>query len=75
MDNFWMTLGYALDALNYVPEAIIEHMHYLNGKANQDAGYSEVNSSDVYTHDRQVFEEYAANQLKDDVLKVAASLL
>jgi hypothetical protein len=29
----------------------------------------------VYTHDKIVFDEYAANQLKDDVLKVAASLL
>ena len=75
MDNFWMTLGQALDALDYVSEATIEHMHYLNGKATQDAGYAEVNSSEVYSHDRQVYEEYAANQLKDDVLKVAASLL
>ena len=75
MDNFWMTIGHALDALNYIPEAIIEHMHYLNGKATQDEGYTDVNSSEVYTHDKIVFDEYAANQLKDDVLKVAASLL
>ena len=75
MDNFWMTLGQSLDALDYVPDAVIEHMHYLNGKAAQDERYAEVNASEVYTHDREVFEEYAATQLKDDVLKVAKTLL
>ena len=75
MDNFWMTVGQALDAIDYIPEATIEHMHYLNGKSSPDAGYAEVNSSEVYTHDKQVFDEYVETQLKDDVLKVAASLL
>ena len=75
MDNFWMTVGQALDAIDYIPDATIEHMHYLNGKSTPDAGYAEVNSSDVYTHDKQVFDEYVETQLKDDVLKVAAFLL
>jgi len=68
-------LGHALNALDFIPEAIIEHMHYLNGKAAQDEGYTDVNSSEVYTHDKIVFDEYFANQLKDDVIKVAASIL
>jgi hypothetical protein len=75
MDNFWMTVGQALDAIDYIPDATIEHMHYLNGKSTPDAGYAEVNSSEVYTHDKQVFDEYVETQLKDDVLKVAAFLL
>ena len=75
MDNFWMTMGHALDAINYVPAAVIEHMHYLNGKAEQDQGYIDVNSSEVYTADRAAFEQYAINHLKDDVIKVAAALI
>jgi hypothetical protein len=50
-------------------------MHYLNGKATQDEGYIDVNSSEVYTHDKIVFDEYFANQLKDDVIKVAEYIL
>jgi hypothetical protein len=75
MDNFWMAVGHALDALYYVSDAVIEHMHYLNGKSTQDEGYAEVNSSEVYTHDKKVFDEYAETQLKNDVMKVALSLL
>jgi hypothetical protein len=75
MDNFWMTMGHALDAINYVPAAVIEHMHYLNGKAEQDQGYIDVNSSEVYTADRAAFEQYAINHQKDDVIKVAAALI
>jgi hypothetical protein len=29
----------------------------------------------VYTHDKIVFDEYFANQLKDDVIKVAEYIL
>ena len=70
MDNFWKALGQVTGSLTYVPDAIIEHMHYMAGKSQVDAQYQEVNSSEIGNHDAQVFKEYVENNLKDDAIKV-----
>lgn len=58
MDNYWKLLGQTIGALFYHDDVVIEHMHYLAGKSEEDAGYQEVNSGPTYTHDRQVFMDY-----------------
>lgn len=40
-DNFWLELGTALGSIAYVPEVIIEHMHYSVGKSEKDESYQE----------------------------------
>jgi len=47
MDNFWMLLGMDLDAIWYFDDVIIEHLHFLAGKSQVDAGYIENNSNDM----------------------------
>lgn len=74
MDNFWMSVGKVLVALDYRSDVVVEHMHYLNGKAEQDDRYQEVNSSDVYTRDRATFEAYVTGKFKDDMHKLIADL-
>lgn len=74
MDNFWMATGRVLKALDYLGDVVIEHMHYLNGKAEQDDRYQEVNSSDVYTRDRATFEAYITGEFKADMHKLIADL-
>lgn len=69
MDNFWKLFGQVTNCLTYVPDAIIEHMHYMAGKSEVDAGYQEVNSSEVGNHDAEVFREYCIHELKDDAIK------
>lgn len=70
LDNFWKELGENLDTLVYRNDVIIEHMHYLNGKAVQDAGYVEVNSSEIAIHDYQAFNNYKATKFNEDITKL-----
>lgn len=70
MDNFWKVFGQVLGCLDYKGDVIIEHMHYMAGKSKVDAGYQEVNSSDVSSHDALAFKEYAETSLKDDAIRV-----
>jgi hypothetical protein len=74
MDNFWMNLGQALDCLDYVPQAVIEHMHYLAGKSEQDAQYAEVNSSEMYQKDRETYLQYVKDDLKYDLEHLVVGL-
>jgi hypothetical protein len=55
LDNFWLDLGRALGQIVYHNDVIIEHMHFANGKAEKDAGYAEVNSSEIFNYDRNEY--------------------
>jgi len=70
MDNFWRDLGIKLDNLQYNPDVIIEHLHYLAGKAVNDLQYQEVNASHVYEKDRIAYDEYVIAQMDKDVLAI-----
>lgn len=70
MDNFWKLFGQVLSCLDYNPDVIVEHMHYMAGKSKVDAGYQEVNSSEIGNHDAEAFKEYCTHQLKEDAIRV-----
>jgi hypothetical protein len=75
MDNFWMSLGQALDCLKYEQRAIIEHLHYVAGKADNDAQYQEVNSPEMYKKDQETFLEYVRADLKTDLEKIITQVI
>lgn len=58
LDDFWKQLGSTLDALRYLPDTIIEHMHPAAGKGASDPLYDEVNSPQMYDADRAAFADY-----------------
>lgn len=58
LDNFWLRLGKDLGAISYLEDVIIEHMHPAAGKGEWDAGYKEVNASEVYDADRVALDTY-----------------
>jgi len=68
LDNFWLQLGRDLDAIAYLPEVIIEHMHPVAGKGVWDAQYREVNAEEVYSADAQAFREYMGSQAYQELL-------
>jgi hypothetical protein len=68
MDNFWKEFGEGLGNLSYCPDAIIEHLHYLAGKAINDLQYQEVNASHVYEKDRISYEDYKKTQMQADLM-------
>jgi hypothetical protein len=72
LDNAWKTWGEYLDTLTYLPDVIIEHMHPQAGKAEWDEGHARVNSGEMWNHDRQAWNHYAADRLHEDIAKLAA---
>jgi hypothetical protein len=70
MDNFWRDFGQKLGNLQYRPDVVIEHLHYLAGKAINDLQYQEVNSSAVYENDRIAYEAYLSRDFDNDAEKV-----
>ena len=66
MDNFWKEFGQKIGNLTYRPDVVIEHLHYLAGKAINDLQYQEVNSSAVYENDRIAYEDYKKTQMGTD---------
>lgn len=58
LDNFWKFLGESLGTLHFDPQLVIEHMHPIAGKAEWDPGYREVNTSAMWDHDKQVFDDW-----------------
>ena len=65
MDNFWLALGKGLGNCTYLPEVIIEHLHFINGKAPADERYMAVNNADIHNADQQVFMDYQPQLEKD----------
>ena len=69
LDNFWMTLGKDLNALRYIPEVVLEHLHPIAGKAEWDDQYREVNAPDVYSADKKALDDYLASDAYQELLK------
>jgi hypothetical protein len=75
MDNFWKLFGQVTDCLEYHPDVIVEHMHYMAGKSKVDAQYQEVNSSEISDHDAEVFREYCTHEIKEDAIKFLSTVM
>jgi GT2 family glycosyltransferase len=61
LDNFWLRLGQDLNAIRYLPETVIEHLHPVTGKSEWDDSYLETNSIKSYNADSQMFDTYIAS--------------
>jgi hypothetical protein len=70
VDNFWLELGNALGRLRYLPDIVIEHMHFTRGKSSNDAVYSSGES--LMDADKAAFATYLAERFDQDVAKVRA---
>ena len=71
VDNFWMQIGYDLRTLYYCPEVIIEHLHYINGKAEKDELYTVINAPERYEVDGKKLQDYINS---DEYKKIIESL-
>lgn len=67
VDNVWMDWGHGIGKLAYGNDVIIEHLHPLVGKAEQDERYALVNSGEVTNHDHAAYETYKRDQLPWDL--------
>jgi hypothetical protein len=67
-DDFWLALGRAVDRIRYLPDVVIEHLHYSVGKAPSDHVYME--SESLMDPDRAAFARYLRDDFDADVAKV-----
>lgn len=63
VDNFWKEIGLTIDRLFYIPEVIIEHMHYVIHKSPMDQTYREVNSPKAFAEGEKAFTDFKVNLL------------
>jgi len=70
IDNAWLEWGRQIDAIEYLPKMIIEHVHPLAEKAKWDDGYERVNAPSLFDADKIEFERYLKNDLRSDVKKM-----
>jgi hypothetical protein len=68
LDNFWMQLGRDLNALKYLDDVVLEHLHPVAGKAEWDEGYKAVNSEEVYSADAKAFDAYIKGEEYQNLL-------
>ena len=61
IDDFWLRLGQDLNAIRYLPETVVEHLHPVTGKSEWDNSYRETNSNESYSADLAMFKTYIAS--------------
>jgi hypothetical protein len=74
VDNAWRSLGCALEALRYLPDVVIEHMHPVAGKAESDAGYEAVNASEVWQLDKAEYRRWLSDDCENDAEHVRQAI-
>jgi len=70
LDNFWLDLGTKLNAIHYLEDVIIEHLHFSVGKSDMDSSYQETNDSAIYNADKVAYDEYLSTQMDVDIEKI-----
>jgi len=61
VDTLWRDMSAPVGKLRYLPDVVIEHLHYWNNKAPMDEGYARVNAPEVYTADERAFNQLHAS--------------
>jgi hypothetical protein len=72
VDNVWLDWGRGLGRLAYRHDVVIEHLHPLVGKAENDERYELVNNGGMFGRDEAAYREYLAGGLEADLEKLRA---
>jgi hypothetical protein len=70
VDNVWKDLAAAADCLTYVPDAVIEHMHWTTGKAPMDRTYEEAGTFSTDHPDWAAYQSWKTERMAKDVARV-----
>jgi hypothetical protein len=70
VDNAVAALGKAADAIRYVPQVVIEHLHPIARKAAVDATYLATNTNQQYARDQAAYRAWLADGLDRAVERV-----
>lgn len=65
VDTLWRDMANVANRRRYLPDVVVEHLHYINGKATEDDGYRRVNAAEVFSADEQAFRAlHASGQVR-----------
>lgn len=67
IDSGLASIGKALGHLSYIPEVVIEHLHYSVHPEFADQGYHQRNTKEMYRHDMREHRRWEREQLAHDV--------
>jgi hypothetical protein len=70
VDDAWLAWGRALDAITYLPDVVIEHLHPDAGKVQRDHGYDTVNAPAAFSADHAAYLAYRDGHMTADVDKL-----
>jgi len=70
IDNYFMVLGDQIGGSVYLEDVIVQHLHPVAGRAEEDLTYREANSKENWSNDKRVFEEYIIHELPNDIEKI-----
>jgi len=73
-DMVWSHIGQKLKIIKFCPDVIIEHNHYLFGKAEKDATYEKTNSVEQYRKDNKAFEIWVKGDAYYEIERVRRAL-
>lgn len=68
--RFWLELGDALGRARFLPEVVIEHLHYTTGKSSIDPGY--LRTAAEVEHDQDRYEAYRRDHFGAAVVCLAS---
>lgn len=71
-DRSVMELGKQAGCIQYLPNVVIEHMHYQAGKANKDATYQLFNTKENFLREQKIYWEWMQHLLPEQSAMVRA---
>jgi hypothetical protein len=74
VDDAWKTLGELADALVYLEDTHIEHMHPVYNKGEWDDNYREYNDPKQYVKDYEAYTAWLGDPIRQDIEKVRRCL-
>jgi hypothetical protein len=69
-DDIWKDIAARAGCLRYVPNVVIQHLHWSSGIAEHDMTYQD--ADDAWPHDQVAYENWVQNEMAADVEKVRA---
>lgn len=74
VDDVWETIGRTIGNWSVLMDVITPHNHAMKNGEQMDETTSRVNSSDMYANDGERFQDWLANEAKDDINRAMTAL-
>ncbi len=74
IDDAWKAIGQGIDSLHYLPDVIIEHLHFAANKGTMDESYKKTNSPSQVEKDKLAYRGWVYGSKTADIAKLRGAL-